>query len=536
MSPAGAAWRFFMHRTACISIPGFALQLLALREPLWREYPLAVVTEEKPSGIVLQINRKAKDSGVRVGMRFSAALTVAADLHAGTVSTEEISDGVQTVLEILLGYSPEIEPFELCPGVFWINASGFERLYPDLSLWAQELLKKLKGDEFVARVSIGFSRFGSFLAAKQAGQPLIFEDPEEELRFSRYTPLALLPISPKASAQLKDLGIETVGAFADLPPEGVKKRFKKDVCRWYRFASGKIDYPIQPHIPREEFVVTKRFNPEVRGIKPVLLHFNRLLDHLLADVMKHNELVHTLCFSLVFEEGGEVRERVSPARPTVRPATLFRLLDLRLSNMKIGSNISGIGISAERVVQKGTQGFLFNDRRERDLTAGADAFALIRAELGNDAVQHAELRDEHLPEKRVEWTAALSPSVGSLTRVPASGRPSGHAREQITGSPAFARTSNGRPASASPVSGGRLQNRAPQLVRRMYLSCTEIKRNAGPSHHNMLKVAGPVRYHLGWWDDDTSRDYYYLKDMAGSLHWAYRNNENDAWSFQGFVS
>ena len=489
-------WRFFVRRTACVSIPGFALQLLALREPLWREYPLAVVTEEKPSGIILEINRKAKDAGIKTGMRFSAALTLAADLHAGTVSGEEIAEGVLAAVEILLGHGPEIEPFELCPGVFWINASGFERLYPDLSAWAQELLKGLEAHGFVARIAVGFSRFGSFVAAKQAGRPLIFKDPVEERSFSRHTPLALLPVSPKASQQLKDLGVKTVGAFIDLPFGGVKSRFKKDVCRWYRFASEKADYAIQPYIPREEFLLTRKLQPAVHGVKPLLLHFNRLLDHLLADVMKHNELVHTLCFSLALEEGGEVLQRVSPSRPTVRPDTLFRLLDLRLSNIKIESDICGIGIFAERVAQKGGQDLLFHDRQGRDLTSGAEAFALIRAELGNNAVQHAKIRDEHLPEKRVEWVDSLGPSAG-------------------------------RPASRAG---------APQLVRRMYIARTEVKRAAGAPPANMRKAGGPVRYHLGWWDDEASRDYYYLKDRTGSVHWAYRNNKNGAWSFQGFVS
>lgn len=490
-----------MHRIACISIPSFALQLLILREPVWRDYPAAVVTEEKPTGIILEINRKAKELGVRTGMRFSAALTLAADLHAASVGPEEIADGVQTVLGLLLGHSPEVEPFELCPGIFWINAAGFERLHSSLASWAKELLDGLKGHGFVARAAVGFSRFGSFLAAKRTRHPLIFKNPDEETQVSRYTPLTLLPMSPKASNQLKDLGIETVGAFVDLPSSGIRKRFKKDVCRWYRFASDENVHPIQPHIPREDFVLTKKFQPEIRSIRPALLHFKGLLDHLLTDVMKHNELVHTLRFSLYLEEGGEVREAVSPSRPTVRPDTLYRLIDLRLSGLKVKSNISMIEVSAERIGQRESQELLFQDRQSRDHTAGAEAFALIRAELGNNAVQHAEIREEHIPEKRIEWVntpGVVTPSTSNQTGTP--------------------------------------PNRSPQLVRRMYLSRIEVKQPLGLQLKEMDQVAGPVRYQTGWWDEETSRDYYYLKDRTGSIHWAYKNRQTDAWSFQGFVS
>jgi len=76
----------------------------------------------------------------------------------------------------------------------------------------------------------------------------------------------------------------------------------------------------------------------------------------------------------------------------------------------------------------------------------------------------------------------------------------------------------------------------PRLVRRIYTSCIEAKRPPGVRGPSMRKIAGPVRYQTGWWDEKASRDYYYLEDMNGSIHWAYKNNENGTWSFQGFVS
>ena len=562
-----------MHRIACISIPSFALQLLALREPLWNEHPFAVITEEKPSGIVIEINRNAKEAGVRTGMRFSAALTLAPDLHAARVSNEEIEKGVQTVLGLLLDYSPEVEPFELCPGVFWANASGFGRLYENLSSWADELLDGLKARGFVARVSIGFSRLGSFLAAKRAVYPLIFKDPEEERRFSRYTPLTLLPMSPKAANQLKDLGVETVGAFLELPVGGIRRRFKEDVCRWYEFASDKDRYPVQSNIPREELILSKVFQPEVRSIKPVLLHLKGLLDHLIADVMKHNELVHTLTIVLALEDGDDIKEEVSPSRPTVKPGMLWKLIDLRLSAIRVRSYISRIEISAARVKQKGCQELLFND--SRDISAGAEAFALIRAELGNDVIQYAKLVDEHLPEKRIEWVNTLAPSVarrcaGRVVGDENTGGRPGPGSQSFGGAlsvvasrnPAGGRSSAGTlpargalpaPANEIPVGRGaagtqlagadshsvRSAGRSPvqpRLVRRVYLSCIEIERPAVSSHNEMQQIAGPVRYQTGWWDDEVSRDYYYLKDSTGTIHWAYKNRKNGRWGFQGFVS
>jgi protein ImuB len=486
-----------MSRMACVNIPSFSLQLLSHREPQWLDHPVAVVTEEKPMGIILEINKNAKERGVQTGMRFSAALTLAPDLHAAAVSEHEIQDGIGTVLKILLDFSPEVEPFELNPGIFWVNAVGFTRLYGDLESWAAQLQETLDVQSFVSRMSIGFSRFGSFLAAKRAKHPIIFQTTEEEMKYARYTPLTLLPMSPKASHQLKDLGIETVGAFIDLPSGGVKKRFSKDVCHWYRFASDHDPNPIQPTELREEFILSKKFQPEIKSIKPVLLHFKTLLDHLLTDVMKHNELVHSLRFTLSLEEGEDLCESVTPSRPTVRPDTLFRLLNLRLSGIKLTSSILMIEISAERVGQKGAQELLFHEEVSRDLAKGAEAFALIRAELGNNAVQYAEIRNEYLPEDRVRWIDAKTP-------------------QRARGAAEKADFEN-----------------SPKLVRRMYRSHKELA--TLPSRQVKIK-AGPVRFDTSWWETGVSRDYYYIEDQKGSLHWVYRNRENNMWGFQGFVS
>ena len=64
--------------TACVDIGSFLLQLLLRRHPDWHDRPAAVVSEDKPLGIVVSVNRPARAAGVRVGMRYAAALSLAA--------------------------------------------------------------------------------------------------------------------------------------------------------------------------------------------------------------------------------------------------------------------------------------------------------------------------------------------------------------------------------------------------------------------------------------------------------------------------
>jgi protein ImuB len=69
-------------RLACVDLPAFPLQLLLRRHPDWAGYPAAVVAEDKPQGLVLWVNEKAREFGVLPGLRYAAAFSLAATFRA----------------------------------------------------------------------------------------------------------------------------------------------------------------------------------------------------------------------------------------------------------------------------------------------------------------------------------------------------------------------------------------------------------------------------------------------------------------------
>ena len=79
-----------MDRMACVDLPAFPLQLLLRREPGWRDHPVAVVDSDKPQGIVLWVNERARARRILPGIRYAAGLSLAGDLHAAEVSPAEI--------------------------------------------------------------------------------------------------------------------------------------------------------------------------------------------------------------------------------------------------------------------------------------------------------------------------------------------------------------------------------------------------------------------------------------------------------------
>jgi protein ImuB len=120
---------------ACVDVPAFPLQLLAKREPEWLEHPMAVVDHDKPQGRILWVNERARSMRILPGMRYAAGLSLSRELRAAVVDSHEVAEHVGDITERLRFYTPEVEPSECEPGVFWLNAAGLTRLYPEQRKW-----------------------------------------------------------------------------------------------------------------------------------------------------------------------------------------------------------------------------------------------------------------------------------------------------------------------------------------------------------------------------------------------------------------
>src|SRR5688500_11565108 len=81
----GAMKNSASDRLACVDLPAFPLQLLLKRHPEWSAYPAAVVAEDKPQGLILQVNENARRFGVLPGLRYAAGFSLARGLRAGEV-------------------------------------------------------------------------------------------------------------------------------------------------------------------------------------------------------------------------------------------------------------------------------------------------------------------------------------------------------------------------------------------------------------------------------------------------------------------
>jgi len=531
-----------VDRLACVDLPALPLQLLLRRRPDWASHPVAVVEEDRPQGLILWVNERARGRRVLPGQRYAEGLSLAADLHAAVVPGHAVDEARRRLTWQLRRFSPDVEPWapraegrgeappragaerptspraegrgEAPPragaerptspraggvrgaGLFLLDASGLGRLHPSLESWARSIVAILRDEEELrARVVVGFSRFGSYALARGLAKPgdvIVCASPEEERRLARAVPLDRLAIQPRLQGALHKLGVDSVGELARLPAGSLLERFGPEAQELHALATGDLQLPLAP----EPEVLAARERVDLDDPEPEITRLLFLIKHrlhgVLATLAGRGEALQTL--RVVLETGASTErreERLVPAEPTLDAAQLCDLVRLRLEAItragQLGRGVTAVELHGEGIRATREQLLLFAQRPRRDMRAANRALARLRADLGAEAVACAVLHDRHLPEARFAFEPleqlelARPAQEGSETRV---------------------------------------------LVRR-FSRCPAAKPTA--------LVAGPHVLAGGWWGVEVHREYHYARTRQGDLLWLYYDRRRRRWVRQGKV-
>jgi protein ImuB len=499
-----------MDRLACVDVPALPLQLLSRRDPDGKNFPLAVVDHDTPQGVVLWVNERAWRAGVRPGIRHADALALEPTLRAGTIGTDAIAEGVATIAGLLDRFSPAIEPSTDMPGVFWIDASGLELLYPSLEDWAQSIDRELAGAGFHSSVVVGFTRFGAYAAARtqSVARTLVFASAREEQDVALCTRLERLGLDPKLRDILAKLGIHTVGTFLRLPPAGLRERFGPEAHRLHRMASGDLWTPLTPRVVEQPIEDKIILDEPVLDVVVLLAIVARMLAPALEKLARAGRALSALHVLLALDTRDNSIETVRPAAPTLDMKVVLDLLQLRLHAARLPAGVREIEMRVEQVAASREQLALFTSAVKRDLRAAARALARVRAEFGESAVVRANLREGHLPEAGFTW----QPWDGLIEL----GR--AHPRKVAVRS----------------------------LVRRIYARAVPLpprpvtERNdnwlmQGLEVGSVVRMLGPYVVSGGWWHTTVHREYHFVETKRGDILWVYYDRRRRRWYLQGRV-
>lgn len=496
--------RCAVDRMACVDLAALPLQVLLRAQPEWRSYPVVVVDHDKPSGVIQWVNERARLQRILPGMRYAAGLALSRELRGGVVSRAMVDDVTGELLQRLWRFSPRVEPSSSDAGVFWLDASGLGRLYPSLDLWAEGIREDLREAGFASSTAVGFTRFGVYATAKAGNGRVTFQNPAQERSYVRRVSIDRLRIDPELRDTLLRLGVRTLGAFLDLPAEGIRKRFGAAAYELHQLARGEGWTRL---CAREIVEPTERTvyldDPESDSDR-LMARIEPLLAELIAETTARREVVAAVTLDLKLDDRSACCERVAPAAPTDDAGQLLGLIRLRLEAMQLPSGVVDLTIRTEGSGRSARQLDLLQQAPHRDLDAADRAFARIRAELGDGAVLRARLSEGHLPGAGYDWE------------------------------PMF------RMTSPKPRETGMRP-----LVRRVYAPPIALPARgrhepdgwlvAGVAEGPVEEVVGPHIVSGGWWAREVSCAYYYVRTRSGRWLWIYHDQKRRRWFLQGEV-
>jgi len=506
-----------MERLACAEIPALPLQLLLRGHPEWRRHPSAVVAEDLPQSPVLWVNAQARDGGVVPGLRYGSALAIVPDLRAAAVAPADIIRAVDAVTGRLRRFSPDIEPAQEEPGVFWLDASGLQHLHASLDRWAEGIRSDLARAGYDAVVVVGFTRFGTYAAARVARGVRVFADPDEERAAARRVLLRDLRVPPEMLDALGRLGVRTVDELLRLPAGGLLERFGAAAARLHRQASGDLWSPLAPRPAIEPVHRHLILDAPEADAQRLLFIVKHILHPLLARLASRGQALAAL--ELRLRAGKEWSAHViRPAAPTLDAVRLADLVRLRLETARVdagaapprNAGVTEVSVECAAAPASPEQLALLAEHSARDLEAGTRAIDRLRARYGDDGVVCAVLRDGHLPEARFGWVPVTHVSAPRPRRL----------ETQSLVRRIFARpVPLHMPADLRPAT-------------------MKLKPAAAES-----AVAGPFIVSGGWWavpprEDgvrEAHRTYYFMEGAQGELWWAFYDQARRRWYLHGRV-
>ncbi len=496
--------RSSVDRMACIEFPALALQLLLRDHEDWREHPVAVIDRDKAQATLLEVNRHAAAARVLPGQRYATALSLCAGLRAEVIGASVLQRTTDDILMALRHFSSGVEASAAEPGVFWVDASGLSLLYPSLDDWAGSILREFDERGLYARVVVGFTHFGTRVLTRNGKRIQIFDRRDVELIHAHRIDMSRLPLAPPLLEVFHKLGVQTLADFARLPAAGIRRRFDMNVCRLHQMATDDLWSPLQPLPPLDPLQFAEHLDYNERDLDSLL---RRLEEHLIAlrsKLLQRRRLLSSLQLRLRLEDGTQHEERLQPAYPTLDLDQVMQLLRLRLQGCDLRAGVIGVAMEVEERRPSQQQMELFSAHARRDLTAAHRAFARIRAEFGDHAVQIASLRDGHLPQARFTWTR-----LGSLCE----------AHPRLVQTPHLLRRIADHPIV---VSSPRRKEPDGWLI-------------AGLGGGAVEELRGPYVVSGGWWARDIHRESHYVRTSRSGWLWVYFDRRRRRWYLQGSI-
>jgi DNA polymerase-4/protein ImuB len=306
------------------------------------------------------------------------------------------------ILDALENISPLVE--EAALGGAYIGIDGLHLIYPeDKDILAA--VRQAVPAVFMPRMGIAGNKFLAYLAARRSppGGHQVFSGDTAPLL--KDLPCAVLPVSLKSLAKLREFGLDTLGQITALPPGPFQSQFGPDGKRIWELAAGIDATPLYPRlleVTREESATL----PSVTvSLEAILFAVETLLRRVFAAIGRGGLGVRSLTLWTRTWNAEHWERNINFKEPSMDLRNTLLRVKRVLEDYpqpgpveQVGLNVTGVGCP------RGRQRSLFTDMRAKEHLA--DDIKELESRLGNPQVYKVKEVEpwSRIPERRYALT------------------------------------------------------------------------------------------------------------------------------------
>jgi nucleotidyltransferase/DNA polymerase involved in DNA repair len=366
---------------ACLRIPHFALRIALLDQPELDGLPLILSNPQSGRAVVVDATAEASSKGIRPGLMLRESTALCPDaviLMPNPAAEARIS---REILERLEAISPLVEADEQEQGCWYIDLTGLDRHFPTTTAAAEQMIGCVR-PILRPRAGVASSKFTARVASGIAPSGMVRSVPKgTEQQFLAEAPVALLPLPPEMTHQLRRLGLDTLGALAKLPASKLAARFGPDGRLAWELASGIDRRTVTPRA-RDEIVIEELAMPTPAVSREMLLiGLRQLVTRAFSRrVLKDRQVRQVILRAML--EGRRSWERTLILKEPSGASQLVTALDLRLQVLEMPGPIESITLQLSGIVTEVAHQQVLPTMRPRHASPVTEAIHQLKQRYG----------------------------------------------------------------------------------------------------------------------------------------------------------
>lgn len=437
----------------------------------------------------------AAAAGLRPGQSMTNALALWPHVRIVEAEPEEDAHALARLADWCLRFSPSVAVD--APDGLLLDIHGCAHLWGGEEAMVRTLVQRLK---LPVRAAVA-DTFGAAWALARYGDADVTVSAQEDARRLAALPVAALRLEEGVAAQLRRLGVKTIGQIAALPRPALRKRFGAGLLLQLARALGEEDsavkFRMQPTAWIERAVFAEPIcapDSMARVVADLAQRLCARLDEVGLGARKFDAVFHRV-------DAESIRRRVRASMPLRDAKRLAALFAPQIESVDPGFGVEIVTLSAARAEHLALAQTDFEQANAQAAAADLAPFVdRLVNRFGSERVWRAAAQESHVPERAVTRVAPL--------------------------------------AAPTPRTWPRSQPRPVRLFRRPQpIEALAVAPDDPPfmfrwqgRAHRVRNAEGPERIAAEWWRKplaengiDRVRDYYRVEDETGARFWLFRS-------------